>query len=602
MALNAAARPPPNLQPRPKAAPTSVQSSFAAVSGSTPQSSRNPSPSPQGEGGHNRHHHSRHRSRRSGGRSAPSSSDDAYVSDKATISLIRRTLCAHHTYSGGAGGTDVHPLKSFEELLLPPLTSSNDVDLQLYAFLAIIVREFVNPWYGRITPDHVFVDEVIRIVAHCTRGIEERLRRVDLERLLLDRIPRLIDAHFVAYRRSKTSLHPRPLAPNPRYVYHALHPHPALSPVPDASVPSSIEQERQNELVYRHTLVQRALSILLPADDLENECLRTLVGDIFSEIIVGKGISEKACEGQTWWNGITKLVEVAQRHLIENSGQDHDDINFKNSTLTPSETEEVSKGKLQSAAGTQYFRRSALSRLTWRVLQYAFLIFTAFRFVIIAIAMGPTSRSQPSPAKESSVPLLPRARDKKPLFEMHVFRTIANAAALPTRMPWLTGLLELLQWLLPAGPGYLSDVEGLLKERIPPHIPSLLLNARATLFPKNTLPPPNHTSTSPPSNQASSSLAEEEPLAVRIHCARTILTMIPPAVRNIYFATTEMEAQQRDLEETVLEPLVGGPGAGDPWVLRHLVFAIVECVMVEVLPELSEQKDDTERGENIGQT
>lgn len=80
--------------------------------------------------------------------------------------------------------------------LLPPLTSSNEIDLQLYAILAVILKEFVSVWYSKITPDHVFVDEVIQIIAHCTRALEQRLRKVDLEAILLDELPQLVDAHI----------------------------------------------------------------------------------------------------------------------------------------------------------------------------------------------------------------------------------------------------------------------------------------------------------------------------------------------------------------------------------------------------------------------
>jgi len=69
------------------------------------------------------------------------------------------------------------------------------VDLQLYAFIAIIIREFVQTWYTKITPDQVFVEEVVQIIAHCTRGLEQRLRKVDLESLIFDELPELLDVH-----------------------------------------------------------------------------------------------------------------------------------------------------------------------------------------------------------------------------------------------------------------------------------------------------------------------------------------------------------------------------------------------------------------------
>lgn len=75
------------------------------------------------------------------------------------------------------------------------MTSRNDVDLQLYAFIAIILREFVQSWYGKITTDEAFVAEVVHVVAHCTRALEQRFRKVDLESLVLDEIPDLLNKH-----------------------------------------------------------------------------------------------------------------------------------------------------------------------------------------------------------------------------------------------------------------------------------------------------------------------------------------------------------------------------------------------------------------------
>lgn len=78
---------------------------------------------------------------------------------------------------------------------MPPLTSRNDVDLQLYAFISIILRDYVQTWYTKITPDETFAAEIVQIIAHCTRSLEQRLREVDLESLLLDELPELLDAH-----------------------------------------------------------------------------------------------------------------------------------------------------------------------------------------------------------------------------------------------------------------------------------------------------------------------------------------------------------------------------------------------------------------------
>lgn len=110
------------------------------------------------------------------------------TSARATTALIRRVLCPQPT----TGSNEAQPIED----LLPPLTSSNDVDLQLYAIIAIVVKETIYSWYGKITSDQTFVEEVVRIIAHCTTGLEGRLRKVDIESLTFDEIPELVENHI----------------------------------------------------------------------------------------------------------------------------------------------------------------------------------------------------------------------------------------------------------------------------------------------------------------------------------------------------------------------------------------------------------------------
>ena len=176
----AAAQPPPPARvptPRPNPSHTSsLQSESTAASKTRPNqssaSTENVAQSQQPGGA------------RRGGRAA--SADP--LSDKATAFLIRRILCPQQADKGRASPASI-------EGLLPPLTSRNDVDLQLYALIAIILREFVQNWYAKITPDEAFVAEIVQIIAHITRALEQRLRKVDLESLLFDELPDLLDKH-----------------------------------------------------------------------------------------------------------------------------------------------------------------------------------------------------------------------------------------------------------------------------------------------------------------------------------------------------------------------------------------------------------------------
>lgn len=118
------------------------------------------------------------------------------VPDEATISYIKRTLCKKYNSSGAScDSSEEIDDKSLDELL-PPLSSSNEVDLQLYALIAVVLNLFVQSWYNKITPDQDFVANVVQIIAHCTRGLEQRLRQVDLESLVFDELPAILVEHI----------------------------------------------------------------------------------------------------------------------------------------------------------------------------------------------------------------------------------------------------------------------------------------------------------------------------------------------------------------------------------------------------------------------
>ena len=98
------------------------------------------------------------------------------------------------------------------------------MDIQLYAVLATLVRVFLIPWYtfgkfgddeggknaketgcaGRAEEGNKGVDgvddliaEIVRLVAHCSRGVEERLRKIDVMALLLDEGAAVVERHVV---------------------------------------------------------------------------------------------------------------------------------------------------------------------------------------------------------------------------------------------------------------------------------------------------------------------------------------------------------------------------------------------------------------------
>lgn len=97
----------------------------------------------------------------------------------------------------------------------------------------------------------------------------------------------------------------------------------------------------------------------------------------------------------------------------------------------------------------------------------------------------------------------------------------------------------------------------------------LLRTTRAALFPNNTLAPPRLIPSAP------------EALLIRRRCAVTILELLPVKVQDVYFGV-EAERRVREVEE-VLDLF------GDSYCNKHLLYGVVELIVVRLMPEMGEK-------------
>ncbi|RAK99043.1 uncharacterized protein BO80DRAFT_426854 [Aspergillus ibericus CBS 121593] len=417
------------------------------------------------------------------------------TSDKATVALIRRVLCPQTGNHGGVATPQ--PLED----LLPPLTSSNEVDRQLYALIAIVIKEFVFTWYSKITSDQVLVSEVLQVIAHCTRALEQRLREVDVAQLFLDEIPALVETHITSYRLAKQQSESSQISPSLRELYHALNPHPGLSPVPDQSDSQAIAQQRENESTYRQLLVHGALSVLLPTEDLENVCLRTLLGDILADLVLGNAVAGKVSEGWFLWESITKVVDMTGRKDSEDSAATATATQRQRSRLHKYGL--LAKEELKGHPSSQVQVR--IPDWVWQMLQYVYMIYVTLRFIVTGlfrVASTPpvtSSLASCTPTSDADdTPSLCTTPGKRPVLNYRLYGMVSQLMDVPRRMPWLGGMLALIQYLILAGPGRLgatdSVLDRFLHETIQDHVltlallPNLLLATRAALFPSNARP------------------------------------------------------------------------------------------------------------------
>ena len=268
----------------------------------------------------------------------------------------------------------------------------------------------------------------------------------------------------VVYRISHSSVHGSITSTDPRVIYHNILPHPALSPVPDPSIPSSALEQSEHEARYRQLLVQSALAVLLPTEDLENACLRTLVADVIAESILGNAIGGKMCEGSFIWGNIIKITDFVKARVEPKATGEEIEVD------TRSRLEKFGLlSERDSPALEVDSKRSMAWAVFWRFLQYAHLIFVAVRFVLqgfITASSGPlrsaslSNATAPSPTLRATRP----PRPLRPLLSFKMFSLISTILDLPVRMPWALGSLTLIQHHLITGLFKLGATDGIMDQ------------------------------------------------------------------------------------------------------------------------------------------
>lgn len=259
-----------------------------------------------------------------------------------------------------------------------------------------------------------------------------------------------------------------------RTVFHALRPHNALTPIPIS--PEQATHQQENEGAWCQMVVNRVLSLLLPPEDLENPCLQVLVSDILSEMIFHNGICGKACESWLIWEGVTKILYAVRPDLVPSPPPEPAQIDRLEQFGL------LSRVKSASEAPGQKSRRLGFDTIVggfWATVQLVTLIWLLLRSFVTALTHAstlPARANHPSDGKtgdpiehDGAEGLRPGESvastshdEKQPILALRAWPCVATLLHLHDRMPWLTGLLSLMQWLLLAGPGQLCCTDSTL--------------------------------------------------------------------------------------------------------------------------------------------
>lgn len=237
-----------------------------------------------------------------------------------------------------------------------------------------------------------------------------------------------------------------------------------MSPVPDPTKKTNLQEQLENEAIYRQLLVQGALAVLLPTEELDNGCIRTLVADVIAETIVGNVIGGKMSESWFIWCGIVKMVDWVKAHLDPKARSAEIEAGTRGRLEQFGLLAEQGEHRVDPSIPSQ---SSLSSKVFWRILQYGYLAFIAIRSVLIGLVAAsthpPRSSSRPGVMKKPDTPpIAPTVDPPIPILSFRIFSLISVLLDLPLRMPWLSGCLSLIQHHLIYGTFQASATDGIL--------------------------------------------------------------------------------------------------------------------------------------------
>jgi hypothetical protein len=181
------------------------------------------------------------------------------------------------------------------ETPLPEILGDAELDEELYEFIALALRAFVQPWWSKLTRfDHDFLPRITLILVHVFRALAARLHTADLSSLVFRDAPGVLTQH-VRDHRAASHAHGTAYASGGAsslaQLFHYRQAHIAVSP--DGAVSED----------YLRCVVDHILRTCLPTEDYAPETERTIVTEIVLMILVRSVIPKVT---QPWF--IQKIV------------------------------------------------------------------------------------------------------------------------------------------------------------------------------------------------------------------------------------------------------------------------------------------------------
>lgn len=216
-------------------------------------------------------------------------------------------------------------------------------------------------------------------------------------------------------------------------------------------------EQVQNEAAYRQLLVQGALAVLLPTEDLRNPCLRTIVSDVIADMILGTGIGGKASSSWLIWDGIAKTLSQSKNIVY----QRHTNYQLKPNVKHRSENLQLSSTgrERQAPASLGILNTARISSRFWRILQFIYMVLIVLRYLMVGLwSASGIAVSNIKPVRNFQVcedhvsPIVSnleapslKSMNKRPILTYSIFELISQLLELQSRVPLILGWLTLIR-------------------------------------------------------------------------------------------------------------------------------------------------------------
>ncbi|PBK77026.1 hypothetical protein ARMSODRAFT_1012229 [Armillaria solidipes] len=203
--------------------------------------------------------------------------------------MSRKPLASLQSNRSNTQRQQQQPVSLARRLLFPSLPNTElplllvspvppELTAELYDFIALALRAFVNPWWTKITRyDKEFLPDITRILTVVVRDLEERVLATDFPSVICRDIPVILTQHYTDYRNASSKIATAYAAGGALSIdqlFHQFQPHMALSP------------DGQIDRDYIRQILDHILKACLPPEDFEPEAERLIVREILLKIVV----------------------------------------------------------------------------------------------------------------------------------------------------------------------------------------------------------------------------------------------------------------------------------------------------------------------------